>query len=233
VTWLRSDRNRIAVLRLSDVSSIAILVLLIAVTAATGQAQTFSVLHSFTGGADGADPYAGVVFDQVGNLYGTAQSGGSTNCVEDQDVGCGTVFKLSRHGAGWIYNVLYTFLGGSDGEYPEAPLTLGPDGAPYGTTGAGGNFPCLDIGCGTVFKVQPPPTPCRAVSCSWNKTELYQFTGGLDGGFPYASLLFNQEGNLYSTTSYAYANQYYGSVYELSPAGPPWDATGSIHIHAV
>lgn len=198
---------------------------LIAVGTPAAQAQTFSVLHTFTGGADGADPYAGVVLDRAGNLYGTAELGGSTNCVQDQDIGCGTVFKLSRHGAGWTYNVLYTFLGGSDGEYPEAPLTLGPDGARYGTTGEGGNTGCIFDGCGTVFKLQPSPTFCRSVSCPWNKTELYQFTGGLDGGFPFASLIFDQAGNLYGTTSYAQANQYYGSVYELSPQGRGWNPT--------
>ena len=189
------------------------------------QAQTLAVLHTFTGGADGANPYAGVVLDRGGNLYGTASLGGSTNCVEDQSIGCGTIFKLSRQRGGWTYNVLYTFLGGGDGNYPEAPLTLGPDGAPYGTTTAGGNSGCAGLGCGTVFKLQPPVTFCRAISCPWNKAELYQFTGGLDGGLPYASLIFDPSGSLYGTTSYAQANQYYGSAYELTRQGQGWNST--------
>ncbi len=56
-------------------------------------AQTFTVLHNFTGGADGGLPYAGLVMDQAGNLYGTTTIGGGTNCGGD---GCGVVFKMSQ-----------------------------------------------------------------------------------------------------------------------------------------
>src|SRR5664279_4236431 len=92
------------------------------------QAQTFTVLHNFTGGPDGSLPTAALTLDRAGNVYGTASLGGSTNCSHDQLIGCGTAFKLSHHGAGWTLSVLYTFTGGSDGQHPETPVVFGTDG---------------------------------------------------------------------------------------------------------
>src|SRR5664279_5426562 len=74
------------------------------------QAQTFSVLHNFTGGADGAQPYVGLTMDPAGNLYGTAIFGGVPGGCYGS--GCGTVFKLSRTGSNWIFSPLYSFTGG-------------------------------------------------------------------------------------------------------------------------
>ena len=187
----------------------------------SAHAQTFNVLYRFTGGSDGASPYAGVTLDRAGNLYGTATFGGSRNCDYGGDAGCGTVFKLSHKGTGWVFSLLYGFTGGSDGWWPFTSVTLGADGSVYGTTLYGGGTGCL-AGCGTVFKLKPPPNLCRSVSCPWTKTEIYQFTGGLDGGDPEGSLTFDASGNIFGTTSYAQDNQYYGSVYELSPFNGGW-----------
>src|SRR5690348_13316649 len=74
----------------------------------TTHAQTYTILHSFTGGTDGANPYAGVTIDHGGNVYGTTSAGGSSNCTG----GCGTVYKLSRGGSGWTLSPLLTFTGG-------------------------------------------------------------------------------------------------------------------------
>jgi|HubBroStandDraft_2_1064218.scaffolds.fasta_scaffold15740_3 uncharacterized repeat protein (TIGR03803 family) len=52
-----------------------------------------TVLHSFTGKTDGAHPYAGLVMDAAGNLYGTAETGGDASCIING--GCGTVFKIT------------------------------------------------------------------------------------------------------------------------------------------
>src|SRR5205807_3750502 len=60
----------------------------------SAQAQTITVLHSFKGGRDGANPAGGVVRDSAGNLYGTTENGGNTNCA----LGCGTVFKVDATG---------------------------------------------------------------------------------------------------------------------------------------
>src|SRR5271165_4733315 len=100
----------------------------------SAQAQTFTVLHTFTGGKDGANPIAGLTLDNAGNLYGTAFYGGAGY---DQ-FGYGTVYKLTHKGSGWTFNPLYSFAGGNDGESPLSRVTFGPDGSLYGTTGAGG-----------------------------------------------------------------------------------------------
>ncbi len=78
------------------------LVMTFELTVMAAQAQTFTVLHNFSGGGDGANPLAGLSMDQAGNLYGTASLGGR---------GYGTVYKLARHGSSWALNPLYQFRG--------------------------------------------------------------------------------------------------------------------------
>src|SRR5580658_972448 len=79
------------------------------------QAQSFTVLHNFSGGGDGANPLAGLSMDLAGNLYGTASLGG---------LGYGTVYKLAPHGSSWTLNPLYQFHGLPDGFFPEARVTI-------------------------------------------------------------------------------------------------------------
>ncbi len=167
--------------------------LLILLTTCVLRAQTYTAIHNFTDGLDGGMPWAGLVMDRSGNLYGTTTQGGT---------GFGTVFKLSPSGSSWIYSVLYTFQGGNDGYTPYATLTIGPDGALYGTTYFGGGNGCFGSGCGTVFRVSPAPSRCHAVVCPWIETVLYRFTGGADGAQPYfGALVFDAAGNLYGTAS--------------------------------
>ena len=128
--------------------------------------------------------------------------------------GWGTVFKLAQRGSGWTLSPLHEFAGGSDGENPWAPVTVGPNGALYGTTGFGGS-----TGGGTVFELQPPPTACKTTICYWNETLLHTFQGGANDGWgnyemyynmiaSYANLTFDHaagvtldsSGNLYGTT---------------------------------
>jgi uncharacterized repeat protein (TIGR03803 family) len=134
-----------------------------------------TVLHTFTGGADGGYSYAGLIEDRAGNLYGTASGGGAA--------GAGVVFKLDSRGH---YTVLYTFTGGADGGYSYAGLIQDPQGNLYGTTSGGGAD-----GSGVVFKLDR----------RGNETVLYSFTGNADGGYPYASVIQDWVGNLYGTTS--------------------------------
>ena len=77
------------------------------------QAQNLTVLHTFTGGADGATPATGVIMDRAGNLYGTAGDGA---------LGYGVAFKLKPHGSSWLFTTLHQFAAGNDGAYPNAPL---------------------------------------------------------------------------------------------------------------
>jgi uncharacterized repeat protein (TIGR03803 family) len=179
-------------------------------------AQTFTVLHNFSGGADGGYLYAGLAFDRAGNLYGTTAYGGNTgeNCSVSPP-GCGTVFRLRQSGPGWVLNPIYTFAGGSDGSNPAAAVLIGPDGSLYGTTNGGGGA-CLG-GCGTVFNLRPPATVCKTALCTWTETVLHRFTGGADGANPAGNLIFDQIGNVYGTTGGGN-----GTVYQLIRSGGGW-----------
>ncbi len=189
------------------------------------QAQTFTVLHNFSGGSAGASPNAGLTVDAAGSLYGTTYSGGRTGGEYCGQGGCGTVFKLTSANGGWVLKTLYSFQGGSDGASPAARVVFGPDGALYGTTqsgqpGSGGN--CPGGFCGTVFRLTPPATVCRSVSCPWTETVLYGFTGDNDGGVPgFGDLIFDPAGNIYGTTEIGGPNSL-GTVYELTHGSGGW-----------
>jgi uncharacterized repeat protein (TIGR03803 family) len=164
-----------------------------------GGAWTETVLYNFTGGSDGSAP-TGLIFDNAGALYATTTGGGDFLCINDS--GCGTVFKLSPPSSGsgaWTETVLYAFKGTTDGALPAAGLIFDSAGALYGTTEDGGDLSCFDgHGCGTVFKLTPPSTQ----GGTWTESVLYAFTGGSDGFYPEASLIFDSTGALYGTTTY-------------------------------
>ncbi len=110
------------------------------------------ILHNFcdrNNCADGADPQASLVFDKAGDLYGTAQGGG-TGCTFP---GCGVVFKLTHTRTSWKETVLHSFKGKPDGSSPVEGLTLDGKGNLFGTTSAGGTG--ANSGYGTVFEVTP------------------------------------------------------------------------------
>jgi uncharacterized repeat protein (TIGR03803 family) len=143
---------------------------------AAQEARTYTVLYSFAGGADGANPYAGLFRDASGNLYGTTYGGGAS--------GLGTVFKVDTTGN---ETVLYSFIGGTDGKYPTGGLVRDASGNLYGTTHAGGSF--FD---GTVFKLDTND----------KETVLHSFNIAGDGYYPLAGLIRDPSGNLYGTTEY-------------------------------
>jgi uncharacterized repeat protein (TIGR03803 family) len=102
----------------------------------TGQ-QT--VLYNFTGGADGAEPsYGPLIRDSAGNLYGTAESGGTG--------GGGVVYQLDTANS---LHALYSFTGGADGGRPCAGLSRDSAGNLYGTTFSGGS-----AGYGVAYKLK-------------------------------------------------------------------------------
>jgi uncharacterized repeat protein (TIGR03803 family) len=103
-----------------------------------------TVIHSFTGGANGQSVGGGVVMDKAGNLYGTTIAGGSPNCE------CGIVYKLSPAAKGkWNFKVLHTFVG-TDGAQPVGELILDDKGNLYGNTITGGAG-----GYGVAFELTP------------------------------------------------------------------------------
>ena len=193
------------------------LTILFALLAAFAPAQTFKVIHTFTGGADGGYPYAGLIADPSGNLYGTANSGGRGACPP-QNIGCGTVFKLVHSKSGWTFQRLYAFRGNNDGQGPYGPVTLGPDGNLYGTTVDGGLNNCPS-GCGLVYRLQPPAASCQT-TCSWTESVLYRFLGNTDGFYPIGGVAFDSAGNLYGTTTQTSSGP--GSVYQLKPSAGKW-----------
>lgn len=140
---------------------------------------------------DGLDPYAGVIQDAAGNLYGTTSGGGTHNA--------GTVFVASDSGQ---ERVLHSFSDSPDGYSPLGGLVQDARGNLYGTTTGGGAF-----GGGTVFVIDK----------AGEEKILYSFSGP-DGATPYAGLMRDAAGNLYGTTYYGGAAGR-GAVFVLSPTG--------------
>jgi uncharacterized repeat protein (TIGR03803 family) len=161
-----------------------------------------TVLHSFTGGEDGANPVSGLIFDTKGNLYGTTQTGGAS--------GFGVVFELAPNSSGeWKERVLHAFTGGKDGGNPAASLVFDASGNLYGTTASGGRGKCQGRGCGVVFKLTP------ASGGNWKESVLHTFTGS-DGAYPAATLILDPTGNLYGATPLGGAYNW-GVAFKLKP----------------
>jgi len=151
-----------------------------------------TVLYSFTGGPDGWWPfYSPVVFDSVGNLYGTTQAGGA--------FGVGTVFELSPVGTSWTETVVHSFSGGTDSADPENGLIIDSAGNLYGTTFFGG----ADFFGGTVFELSPS-------GGGWTWQVIYSVDHADHGGIM-AGLTMDAAGNIFGVGNM--------SVFELSPDG--------------
>ena len=158
-----------------------------------------SVLYNFSGGADGAEPYKGVMLDARGNLYGTAVTGGGGGC----EGGCGVAYKLTNNGGVWTQSVIHTFTGGDDGAGPGARLTLDDAGNVYGMAPVGGAY-----GAGTIYEMKP------ARGGSYKFKVIHAFTGGADGAGGSAGALVLHDGALYGAATAGGANGD-GTVYEL------------------
>jgi uncharacterized repeat protein (TIGR03803 family) len=147
------------------------------------------VLHSFSGGKDGANPYLShLIFDSAGNLYGTALDGGIAHAQN----GFGTVFKLGPAGKGWKETVLYSFAGGTDGVFPVNGLIMDSQGNLYGTTAGNSTVE------GTVFELSPSGK-------GWKEQTIY--TADTDG----AGLTMDTAGNIFGVSRW--------TAFELSPNG--------------
>ncbi len=176
--------------------ALVICLIFIIALAPVAPAQTFSVLYQFRSGSSGINPYAGVVLDASGNLYGTTHNDGA--------FASGTVFKMTASGKEKVLHSFSQF--GGDGVFPEyGTLVRDSFGNLYGTTIWGGiNEQC----CGTVLKV----------SASGKETVLYRFTGTGGDGFPLAGVVRDSSGNLYGATPNGGPNNA-GTVFKIDSAG--------------
>jgi uncharacterized repeat protein (TIGR03803 family) len=160
-------------------------------TAGGAEARGFNVLYHFCAQppcTDGSWPYAPVIADSQGNLFGTTGAGGVTNC---KLYGCGTVFEVAADGT---ESVLHAFTSNTDGSGPRGGLIMDAKGNLYGTTTVGGGDGCggAGYGCGTIFKVTP----------GGKESILYNFAGGTtDGAYTVAGLVADAAGNFYGTAS--------------------------------
>jgi uncharacterized repeat protein (TIGR03803 family) len=167
-----------------------------------------SLVHSFTGGNDGAYPDSNLIADAAGNFYGTTQIGGA--------FGAGTIFKLNPTPDGkWHLSVLYTFTGGADGGNPLGTPVFDTAGNAYATVSSGGAN-----GFGAVIEITPPAHSGQP----WSEKVLYSFLAGTDGALPLGNVVFDAAGNLYGTTSIGGHGHVgclagCGTIYELSPTG--------------
>lgn len=165
-------------------------------------------LYSFTGTADGANPYAALVQGNDGNFYGTTQSGGKPTAGGP----AGTVFRISPSGALTnLYSFSNSFLSGDNqGASPEAALVQGSDGNFYGTTFQGGTYFFSNSGTngyGTVFQI----------TTNGILTRLYTFSGN-DGENPLAALVQGSSGNFYGTTQSGGTGNA-GTVFQITTNG--------------
>jgi uncharacterized repeat protein (TIGR03803 family) len=160
---------------------------------------TESILYSFgISVSDGTNPYAGVIFDSAGNLYGVAHQGPLPPYLY------GNVFELSPAGGGvWNETVLHTFGIGTDGQYPLGALIFDAYGNLYGTANAGG------VGFGTAFEL-------TASNGTWTEKTLAEFDLQ-DGANPQSGLIFDRHGNLYSTTMRGGSTDNAGVLFEIKP----------------
>ena len=194
---MRSRTTRISLIP-HAISALTLFIAILLCNTSSALAQTESVLYNFcsrTKCSDGASSYAGLIRDKRGDLYGTTKYGGTNNN--------GIVFVWNVDGT---ERVLHKFVNdGTDGYNPNSGLVMDASHNLYGTTYRGG---ARDYG--TVFKI----------SCNGTESVLYSFgSNGTDGLTPAAGLVIGKNGNLYGTTLFGGANFYYGTVFEITPAG--------------
>jgi hypothetical protein len=190
-----------------------------------------SILWNFGAySGDGGYPYAGMIMDASGNLFGTTSEGGTE---DEASGGWGTVFELtppSTSGGSWTESILWNFdsyVG--DGQFPVADLIMDKKGNLYSTTEEGGAE-----GEGTVFELAPPSTS----GGSWTESILWNFDSYVDDGLsPVADLIMDAQGNLYGTTERggAYGESYggYGSVFEISTTSSIGSGVLSLSPHTL
>ena len=180
----------------------------------TAGAET--ILHTFSGGKDGAGPPGALFEDSSGDFFGvTAAGGGMKNACGK---GCGTIFEIKSGGS---QALLYAFTGSNDGAAPDGSLTRDSSGNFYGTTAVGGSGANCGAsgtaGCGTVFEL----------TSSGGEAILHAFTDWRsDGAYPGGTLVLDKSGKIYGLTSAGSSDsdcglgpEGCGILFEISPGG--------------
>jgi uncharacterized repeat protein (TIGR03803 family) len=193
-------------IRVLGVLATATVVLALAGQGQVQAAPNLSVLWAFGGleANDGTTLDGPLMADDHGNLYGTTAGGGDKGPSSR-----GTVFELMPPASGqtqWSEKILWTFLG-PDGASPAGGLIADARDNLYSTTETGG----ANGNNGTVFELTPPGPQ----QSQWSEQVLWSFSGGADGGLPFAGLIRDRGGNLYGTT--AAGGLGYGVVFKLTP----------------
>ncbi len=218
--------------------SLFVLFVLLSLCTIITHAQTITALHMFTGGPDGGNPANGPTLDNNGNLYGGTLRGGSS--------GAGVAYKVKV--TDQIFSSLFAF-NIADGQSSGSTIVI-QQGVLYGTTvigGAGSE--------GVIFKLQPPDTFCRAITCLWMESAIYNFPDQGPGGYApeYNNIVFDAEGNIWGT-AFLGGDYGYGTLFELTAnggggftysdvysfgagsggqyptGGPVFDATGNVYV---
>ena len=168
-------------------------------TPQAGGSWAQTVIHHFTGGADGGSGSSGrLLIDANRNIFGVATTGGAN--------GTGTVFQMTPTATDWTFTTLYAFQAAPDGVFPYGGLIADASGTNlYGTTYYGGTE-----GVGVVYNL-------HNTGGTWNETVLYSFKGGNDGASPIGGLVVDANGNLYGTTSEGGASCSCGTIFQLIP----------------
>jgi uncharacterized repeat protein (TIGR03803 family) len=181
---------------------------------AAGGTYTETILYSFGTNGIETGPAGTLALDEQGNLYGTAQSGGTGDCYY---YGCGTVFELTKSSSGWTESTIYSLTGGADGDTPESGVFFDSAGNLYGTGAGYYNY-------GGVFILSPNGDG------TWTETSPYAFTGANNGLYgTYGNVVRDSAGNLYGAAELGGSTTcpYYGcgGIYELANTESGWVET--------
>jgi len=168
--------------------------------AANALGATEKVLHSFTGGSDGAYP-AGILFDANGNIFGVTNSGGNNGCNSELSAGCGVVFEMVTQSGSWTESVIHVFDQSTDGGNPNAQLVMDASGNIYGCTQYYGEH-----ATGSAFELMPS-------GGSWSETILDTFPS-VDDGLDCDGLVLDPDERLFGV-SFSGGTNNYGLTFEL------------------
>jgi hypothetical protein len=187
-----------------------------------------SVLYTFTGGKDdGCNPFAGLVVDGEGNLFGTTYGGGLSGCGEFGGGGNGTVFEFVKSGNSYTRTTLYSF-NSSEGPSTGGSLVVDSSGNLYGVT-QGQELLYLCASCpGVAFKLTKSGD-------TYQKSTIHVFDVASGGLYPQGNLAIDSSGNLYGTTSWGGDTRFCtdvitgfagcGTVFKIAKSGDAYTET--------